>query len=61
MAPTVGADGDAIFRRIPVTLPMENYTHRVVRASVQTDGTITFSGSAHTRGEDAQACAVNSK
>ncbi len=53
MALTVGADGDAIFRRIPVTLPMENYTHRVVRASVQTDGTITFSGSAYTRGEDA--------
>jgi transglutaminase-like putative cysteine protease/Flp pilus assembly protein TadD len=53
MALTVGADGDAVMRRIPVTLPMENYTHRVVRASVQTDGTIAFSGSAYTRGEDA--------
>jgi transglutaminase-like putative cysteine protease len=53
MALTVGANGDAILRRIPLTLPMENYTHRVVRASVQTDGTITFSGSAYTRGEDA--------
>jgi hypothetical protein len=53
MALTVGADGDAVLRHIPVTLPMENYTHRVVRASVRTDGTITFSGSAYTRGEDA--------
>ena len=53
MALTVGADGDAVLRHIPVTLPMENYTHRVVRASVQIDGTIMFSGSAYTRGEDA--------
>ena len=53
MALTVGADGDAEMRRIPVTLPMENYTHRVVRAAVQPDGTITFNGSAYTRGEDA--------
>ena len=53
MALTVEADGDAQMRRIPVTLPMENYTHRVVRASVQTNGTIKFTGSAYTRGEDA--------
>ncbi len=53
MALTVAADGDAVLRRIPGTLPMENYTHRVVRASVQTDGSIVFSGSAYTRGEDA--------
>lgn len=53
MALTVAADGDAVLRRIPGSLPMENYTHRVVRASVQTDGSIVFSGSAYTRGEDA--------
>jgi hypothetical protein len=53
MALTVSLNGDAIMRRIPVTAPMDNYTHRVVRAQVQPDGKITFTGSAYTRGEDA--------
>ncbi|MGZ4814533.1 MAG: DUF3857 domain-containing protein, partial [Terriglobales bacterium] len=53
MALTVNLNGDANLRRIPVTLPMQNYTHRVVRADVQTDGKIVFNGSAYTRGEDA--------
>ncbi len=53
MALTVSLDGDAQMRRIPITLPMENFTHRVVRARLQTDGKIEFSGSAYTRGEDA--------
>jgi cellulose synthase operon protein C len=53
MALTVNLNGEATLRRIPVTLPMQNYTHRVVRAEVQTDGRIVFNGSAYTRGEDA--------
>ena len=53
MALTVSIDGDAQLRRIPTTLPMENYTHRVVRAELQNDGNINFSGSVYTRGEDA--------
>jgi transglutaminase-like putative cysteine protease len=53
MALTVKVDGEATLRRIPVTLPMQNYTHRVVRAEVQRDGNILFTGSAYTRGEDA--------
>ena len=53
MALTVNLNGDAGMRRIPVTQPMQNYTRRVVRAEVQADGKIVFSGSAYTRGEDA--------
>jgi len=53
MALTVDLDGTARLRRIPVTLPMQNYTHRVVKAEVQPDGKIVFNGSAYTRGEDA--------
>jgi len=53
MALTVNLSGNATLRRIPITSPMENYTHRVVRAEVQSDGRITFSGSTYTRGEDA--------
>jgi cellulose synthase operon protein C len=53
MALTVAQNGDAQLRRIPVTLPMENYTHRQVTAQVQRDGRIQFTGSAYTRGEDA--------
>ena len=53
MALTVNLNGTTNLRRIPVTLPMQNYTHRVVRAEVQTDGKIVFNGSAYTRGEDA--------
>lgn len=53
MALTVAANGDAELRRIPVTLPMENYTHRRVQARVEADGQIRFTGSAYTRGEDA--------
>ncbi len=50
---TVSLDGSAQLRRIPVTLPMENYTHRQVRAQLRPDGQIQFTGSAYTRGEDA--------
>ena len=53
MALAVNLKGTATLRRIPITLPMQNYTHRVVRAEVQRDGNIIFSGSAYTRGEDA--------
>jgi transglutaminase-like putative cysteine protease len=53
MALTVNLNGNAMLRRVPVTLPMQNYTHRVVQANVQTDGKIVFHGSAYTRGEDA--------
>ena len=50
---TVSLDGNAQLRRIPVSLPMENYTHRQVRAELQPNGEIEFTGSAYTRGEDA--------
>ncbi|MGH9521636.1 MAG: DUF3857 domain-containing protein, partial [Terriglobales bacterium] len=50
---TVAMDGSAQLRRIPETLPLENYTHRQVRAELQADGQIEFTGSAYTRGEDA--------
>jgi cellulose synthase operon protein C len=53
MALTVARDGEAQLRRIPVTLPMENYTHRLVQARILPDGKIEFTGSAYTRGEDA--------
>src|SRR6185312_6419841 len=53
MAVTVNLAGDATLRRVPLTLPMQNYTHRTVQAKVQPDGKIVFSGSAYTRGEDA--------
>jgi len=53
MALTVGREGNAQLRRIPVTLPMENYTHRQMQARIQPDGKIAFTGSAYTRGEDA--------
>ena len=53
MALTVNLDGRANLRRVPVTLPMQNYTHRLVQAKVQPDGRIVFDGKAYTRGEDA--------
>jgi cellulose synthase operon protein C len=53
MALTVAQDGSAQLRRIPVTLPMENYTHRQVQARIQPDGKLEFTGSAYVRGEDA--------
>ena len=53
MALTVAQDGAAQMRRIPVSLPMENYTHRKVQAEIAANGAIHFSGSAYTRGEDA--------
>jgi transglutaminase-like putative cysteine protease len=53
MALTVNVNGSAALRRVPVTLPMQNYTHRLVQAKVQQDGKIVFNGSAYTRGEDA--------
>lgn len=53
MALTVAEDGGAQMRRIPVSLPMENYTHRKVQAEIAANGAVHFSGSAYTRGEDA--------
>ena len=53
MALTVSLDGNAQLRRIPVALPMENYTHRQVQAKILPDGRVEFSGSAYVRGEDA--------
>jgi hypothetical protein len=53
MALTVNLNGKATLRHVPGTLPMQNYTHRVVRAQIQTDGKVVFKGSAYTRGEDA--------
>ncbi|MGI9103617.1 MAG: DUF3857 domain-containing protein [Terriglobales bacterium] len=53
MALTVALDGSAQLRRVPATLPMENYTHRQVHARIEPDGRIDFTGSAYTRGEDA--------
>ncbi len=53
MALTVDLNGKATLRRIPGTLPWQNYTHRLVQAQIQTDGKIVFEGSAYTRGEDA--------
>ncbi len=50
---TVGLDGSAQFRRIPVTRPDENYTRRAVKAEIGRDGVIRFSGATYTRGEDA--------
>jgi transglutaminase-like putative cysteine protease/Tfp pilus assembly protein PilF len=49
----VDLDGKSSLRRIPVTKPEDNYTNRVVRARIQPDGAIDFSGTAYTRGEDA--------
>lgn len=53
LALTVNLDGSANLRRVPVTLPMQNYTHRLVQAKVHSDGRIVFDGTAYTRGEDA--------
>ncbi len=53
MALTVGADGHAQLRRIPVTTADENFTRRTVQARIQPDGIIQFSGTAYSRGEDA--------
>ena len=53
MALTVGVDGSNQMRRIPVTQATDNYTHRVIRAEVKRNGTIEFTGTAETRGEDA--------
>jgi transglutaminase-like putative cysteine protease len=53
MALTVALDGRATLRHIPVSTADDNVTRRTVRAELHTDGTIGFSGSAYTRGEDA--------
>ena len=46
-------DAHATLRYIPATSPDDNYTRRTVRAEIRSDGTLQFSGSAYTRGEDA--------
>ncbi len=53
MALTVSPEGDSALRQIPVTSPADNYTRRVLRADIRRDGSIDFSGTASTRGEDA--------
>ncbi|HWR37277.1 MAG TPA: DUF3857 domain-containing protein [Clostridia bacterium] len=53
MALTVSADGRTQMHRIPVTTPEDNYTHRAIRAEIRRDGTMQFSGTVYTRGEDA--------
>ena len=53
MALTVALDGKATLRTIPITRAEDNYTRRVVRVQVHSDGRMDFSGSTYTRGEDA--------
>ena len=53
MALTVSPEGESTLRQIPVTSPADNYTQRVVHAEIRSDGSIEFSGTAATRGEDA--------
>lgn len=55
MALTVSPDGAAVLREIPVTNAEQNQRSRVVTAQVREDGTIQFTGSSQTRGEDAPA------
>lgn len=53
MALVVAADGRSSLRTIPITRPQDNYTRRVVRASLGGDGLIHFEGASYTRGEEA--------
>ncbi|HEX8984508.1 MAG TPA: DUF3858 domain-containing protein, partial [Bryobacteraceae bacterium] len=53
MALTVSLDGHATLRRIPITRPQDNLTRRTVKAQLNRDGSIEFSGTAYTHGEDA--------
>jgi transglutaminase-like putative cysteine protease/Flp pilus assembly protein TadD len=53
MALTVSLDGAAQLRRIPMSKAADNYTRHTIRATLSAQGTIQFSGSTVTRGEDA--------
>ena len=53
MALTVALDGKATLRTIPVARAEDNYTRRVVRVQVHSDGRMEFNGTTYTRGEDA--------
>jgi hypothetical protein len=48
-----GNDSRATLRVVPATSAEDNYTRRAVRAEIRADGTLQFSGTAYTRGEDA--------
>jgi transglutaminase-like putative cysteine protease len=53
MALTVALDGKATLRTIPVTRAEDNYTRRLVRVQVHSDGRMDFNGTTYTHGEDA--------
>jgi len=53
LALTVSAEGTAALRRIPASSALDNYSRRSVLARVESDGSVHFSGTAVTRGEDA--------
>ncbi len=53
MALTVGLQGNAQLRQIPMSSAHDNYTKRTIYAQLSPEGVIHFSGSTLTRGEDA--------
>jgi cellulose synthase operon protein C len=55
MALTIDEKGTSQLRMIPVTQPLDNITSRTVQAVIRTNGTIDFTGTSTTRGEDAPA------
>jgi transglutaminase-like putative cysteine protease len=55
MALTIDEKGAAQLRRIPVSQPQDNLTSRNVQAVIRSNGTIDFTGTSTTRGEDAPA------
>lgn len=55
MALTIDANGSAQLRTIPVSHPSDNITSRTVQAVIRQNGTIDFTGTSTTRGEDAPA------
>ena len=55
IALTVAADGAAELRRVPVSTAAQNSETDAISASLLADGTILFSGTASTRGENAPA------
>jgi transglutaminase-like putative cysteine protease len=50
---TVGLDGAAQIRHIPMSRAADNYTRHIIRGELSAQGVIQFSGSTTTRGEDA--------
>lgn len=53
LALTVSLNGQAQLQQVPVSTAQDNYTKRVIHAELSPQGTIHFSGSTLTRGEDA--------